>query len=488
MKRLKFIAKNAIVAIAFMGITELAFAGVQNPGGGVPGAGGGVPGVPGVLGAGGGVPGVPGVPGAGGGVPGLPGAGGGVPGLPGAGGGQQTVRPAVIQRPGWTPAMGAMSADMALSLLMGNGFMARAYYNGVPDLSSGKGAKRVRTRDLIKVKLRNIIVPYVDPLDSMTMKETMERLSNLFRESDPSKQGFNLAVNPFIDPGGAAVTPKPGGGGAGSGGGGMGIDPVTGLPTGGGGGAGVPNIDPVTGLPIGGGGMGEPGLGGGGMGEPGLGGPGIGEPGLGGPGMGEPGLGGPGLGGPGLGGPGFGGGAGGGGSAMKGAFDPEVVKVNGLGSPMVNMTAKQILDIVTMSFDHPIQYVVMDQGIMFFQQDKKFAGTVTQTFQLNLNSRTLQQLGLQTPQLGGGGGQNGGGQNGGGQNGGGGMGPGGPGGGYPGGGSGGMGPGGGGPMGGDPSGGIEKNIGKFRPFNSMGGYQFNPSRSGYGRPRAGERR
>ena len=474
MKRLKFIAKNAIVAIASLSITELASAGVQNPGGGVPG-------VPGLPGAGGGVPGLPG---AGGGVPGLPGAGGGVPGLPGAGGGQQTVRPAVIQRPGWTPAMGAMSADMALSLLMGNGFMARAYYNGVPDLSSGKGVKRVRTRDLIKVKLRNIIVPYVDPLDSMTMKETMERLSNLFRESDPSKQGFNLAVNPFIDPGGAAVTPKPGGGGAGSGGGGMGIDPVTGLPTGGGGGggAGVPNIDPVTGLPIGGGGMGEPGLGGGGMGEPGLGGGGMGEPGLGGPGLGGPGLGGPGLGGPGLGGPG----AGGGGSAMKGAFDPEVVKVNGLGSPMVNMTAKQILDIVTMSFDHPIQYVVMDQGVMFFQQDKKFAGTVTQTFQLNLNSRTLQQLGLQTPQLGGGGGQNGGGQNGGGGMppgfGGGGMGPGGPGGdGYPGGGSGGLDPGG-------PGGGIEKNMGKFRPFNSMGGYQFNPSSSGYGRPRAGERR
>nr|ADI21518.1 hypothetical protein [uncultured verrucomicrobium HF0070_15G23] len=482
MKRLKFIARNAIVAVASMGITELAFAGVQNPGGGVPGfpgANGVVPGLPGANGVVPGLPGangvVPGLPGANGVVPGLPGANGVVPGLPGANGGQQTVRPAVIQRPGWTPAMGAMSADMALSLLMGNGFMARAYYNGVPDLSSGKGAKRVRTRDLIKVKLRNIIVPYVDPLDSMTMKETMERLSNLFRESDPSKQGFNLAVNPFIDPGGAAVTPKPGGGGAGSGGGGNGIDPVTGMPIGGGGGGGSPSIDPVTGLP-------EPGLGGGGIGEPGLGGGGMGEPGLGGPG-----LGGPGLGGPGLGGPGLGGGAGGVGTAMQGAFDPEVVKVNGLGSPMVNMTAKQILDIVTMSFDHPIQYVVMDQGIMFFQQDIKFAGTVTQTFQLNLNSRTLQQLGLQTPQLGGGGGQNGGGQNGGGQNGGGGMGPSG---GYPGGSSGGMGPGGPGGPGGGPGPGTtaEKNLGKFRPFNSMGGYQFNPFRSGYGRPRAEERR
>ena len=150
------------------------------------------------------------------------------------------------------------------------------------------------------------------------------------------------------------------------------------------------------------------------------------------------------------------------------------------------MTAKQILDIVAMSFDHPIQYVVLDQGIMFFQQNPKFAGTVTQTFQLNLNSRSLAQLGIQTPKLGGGG-QNGGGQNGGGQNGGQGSGAGG--GGYPG------GPGMGGPgMGGGPSepggmGEIEKNINRFRPFNSMGGYQrFNSFTSGYGPSRARERR
>jgi hypothetical protein len=183
-------------------------------------------------------------------------------------------------------------------------------------------------------------------------------------------------------------------------------------------------------------------------------------------------------------------------TAMKGAFDPEVVKINGLGSPMVNMTAKQILDIVTMSFDHPIQYVVLDQGIMFFQQNPKFAGTVTQTFQLNLNSRSLAQLGIQTPQLGGGGGQgngSGGGQGngsgGGGQgNGSGGYpgGPGGSGGGYPGGPGSGGGPG----MGPEPGmGGIEKNINRFRPFNSMGGYQrLNSFTSGYGPSRARERR
>ena len=72
------------------------------------------------------------------------------------------------------------------------------------------------------------------------------------------------------------------------------------------------------------------------------------------------------------------------------------------------MTAKQVLDVVAMSFDHPIQYVVMDHGVMFFQQDPQFANTVTRTFTLNLNTRSLAQLGIQTPQLGGGGGQGGG--------------------------------------------------------------------------------
>jgi hypothetical protein len=115
------------------------------------------------------------------------------------------------------------------------------------------------------------------------------------------------------------------------------------------------------------------------------------------------------------------------------------------------MTAKQVLDVVAMSFDHPIQYVVMDHGVMFFQQDPQFANTVTRTFTLNLNTRSLAQLGIQTPQLGGGGGGGGQGQGGGGQ-----------GGGYP-----------GGAEGSGPDEGMGEEmmaIPKIRPFNSMGGY------------------
>ena len=129
------------------------------------------------------------------------------------------------------------------------------------------------------------------------------------------------------------------------------------------------------------------------------------------------------------------------------------------------MTAKQVLDLIAMSFDHPIQYVVMDHGVMFFQQDPQFANTVTRTFTLNLNTRSLAQLGIQTPQLGGGGGQGqGGGQGGGGQ------------------GPGGQGPGGQGPDGGYPGGdgggdggGEMMQMQKIRPFNSMGGY-YSPQR------------
>jgi hypothetical protein len=156
-------------------------------------------------------------------------------------------------------------------------------------------------------------------------------------------------------------------------------------------------------------------------------------------------------------------------------------------SPLVNLTAKQVLDLVTMAFDSPIQYVVVDQGIMFLQQDKKFAGTVTQTFQLNLNTRTLAQLGLPVPSFGGSGkggsGKGGGNQAGGGGQTGGGYPGGGSGGGYPGGGGGGgMDPSGGGPGGGEPGGLMDKNVknftpNKFRPFNSTGGYRkFNPFR------------
>ena len=182
-------------------------------------------------------------------------------------------------------------------------------------------------------------------------------------------------------------------------------------------------------------------------------------------------------------------GMGGGGRAPQGAFDPTVVKVRGLKKELVNLTAKQILDIFVMSLDSPIQYIVTDQGIMFLQQKAELVGTKTRMFQLNLNQRSLAMMGVETPQLsvptngngggqnGNGSGQNGGGfgQNGGGQFGGGGL-----------------------PVGGQP--GVmqmRKTTGggfgsSYRPFSNLnrfapatgGNQRFNGFTPGYGQSRA----
>ncbi len=284
MKKVPVFSNRLIFAVAAACVSQWLSAGVP---GTVPGVPGTVPGVPGTI------PGVA-TPGAiPGGVPGMAvpgGVPGGVPGAtPGAGVvGQQSVTPPVIKRPGWTPAMGPMNPNAALALLMGNGFGAKSYYNGVPDLSAGANKREVRTRDVIKSKLLDIVIPKVDPLHDVTMNEVITRLQLLLRQSDPSGVGFNMVVNQFIDPGGAAIapTPAPGGGTAGPGGpgGGMAIDPVTGLPIDGGDpGGGAPQIDPVTGLPVTGAPAGFPG---GVPGVPGVPGVGGGIPGMAGPGLG----------------------------------------------------------------------------------------------------------------------------------------------------------------------------------------------------------
>jgi hypothetical protein len=371
-----------------------------------------------------------------------------------------------------------MTPNQAMNFLMDNGFMARAYPGGVPDpIAVRRVDNRARMRAMIHTKLNTLVIPKIAGLNEFTMEEAIEALDNTFKKADPTGEGFRMFINQYVDPGGVPLQNggggAGGGGAAGPGGGGQNVDPTTGLPVGLGGGAGQQNIDPTTGLPI----TGAPGL-------PGIGAPGIGAPGTGLPGVGAPGGGGVGLPGlpgmPGL--PGLGGGGavgGGGGPAAPGAFDPTIVKVRGLKKPLINLTAKQVLDIVCMSFDTPIQYVVTDQGLMFLQQQRALWGTVTRTYQLNLNRRTLQMMGIATPALtappAGGGGQGGG--QGGGPGGGQGGGPGGGQGGGPGGGQGGGfggGPGGGfggaAPpgMGGSGAGGAGVQF--FTPNNNSGGF------------------
>jgi len=317
-----------------------------------------------------------------------------------------TVQPVQPVVPLQQPPRGPMQFDEAFYLLMQSGLTAQPHYNGVPDpVAQQNVMMRGRNRKYIAQKLRTIVIPKLSEVDSFNMIDMVQVLNSLIKENDTDRMpdgsgvGVNIIINQYLAPGapsnqqGAGQGGGAQGGGQGAGGGGGGIDPITGLPSGAGagmmgGGAGGQSVDPTTGLPVGGG-----------AGPGGLPGVGGGLPGVGG---GLPGVGGGAI---------PGGGANGG--STQAAFDPLMVKVKGLSSELQNLTAKQVLDIVTMSFDHPIQYVILDQGIVFVQKPASQQGYFTRTFRLN-PSAVLGFPGMST----GGGAQGGGGQGGGAQGGG----------------------------------------------------------------------
>ena len=99
----------------------------------------------------------------------------------------------------WPP----MPPMMAIQLLTGNGFTARSYYNGVPDLSS-REASQVRTRDVIKRKLQTIKLPPMGQdgkgFDGMNMSVVLKYLEDEIKKFDPTGTGISLVINPYIDP------------------------------------------------------------------------------------------------------------------------------------------------------------------------------------------------------------------------------------------------------------------------------------------------
>ena len=136
--------------------------------------------------------------------------------------------------PGDQPPKPKMTPDEAFRLLINNGFMARKYYNGVPDpVGVRRVDNRTRMRATITARLNNMMVARVNPLDDetgpFTMEEAIEALDNIFKEtdrqngivnSDGSGLGFQLYINPFVDPGGVPIDGSGGaGGGTGTGGG-----------------------------------------------------------------------------------------------------------------------------------------------------------------------------------------------------------------------------------------------------------------------------
>jgi hypothetical protein len=58
-------------------------------------------------------------------------------------------------------------------------------------------------------------------------------------------------------------------------------------------------------------------------------------------------------------------------------------KIVGLTRPIKNITLKQLLDVVTMSFDRPMIYVVTSFGVVFMESDEKGPQIVTRKMQLS---------------------------------------------------------------------------------------------------------
>ena len=105
-----------------------------------------------------------------------------------------------------------MTPDQALAVLMGNGYIARPYYSGVPDpVVVQRVDNRARMRAMINNKLRTLVIPKVDALYDYTMEAAIEALENIFKAADPDKQGFRMDINPFVDPGGVPLQPAGGG-------------------------------------------------------------------------------------------------------------------------------------------------------------------------------------------------------------------------------------------------------------------------------------
>ena len=304
-------------------------------------------------------------------------------------------------------------------------FLAAPYFMGrpvPPSFIATPGSNRatsgepVRGRMALMQKLATIVVTEIGSADSglngFSMTEAIETLNKVIQRRDPEGVGVNIIINPNLTNSFGAPqhnnnnnnnTPQnPGAPGPN----GAAIDPLTGQPINGGGppapgGGGNPNLPiyPNTGLPIQG--QGPPG---------GPQGPAPPQP----------------------------------QQQNSGAFNPDEVMVRGLNAQLRGLTALEVLDAITKSFDTPIRFRVEDYAVVLMAADPNSINVYTRAFRVRVN---MFGGGLQNP------GGAGGGTN-------------------PGGGGGGNNSGGGGPMGGGGGGGG--------PMGSGGGGNYPPGAGGGG--------
>lgn len=211
-------------------------------------------------------------------------------------------------------------------------------------LIKANGDSRIRkaapiNRAEILRRLNSIVIPEMKALEGYTMSEVIDFLNTRILENDPSRLGVTLIINPFLGTNSgnnlvAGASTVPQ------------IDPATGLPI-------VvaspqalpqPVIDPVTGLAV--------------------------------QTQNAPPV----------------------ASAGTAIFNPDDIKIIGLKNKIRGLTAFQVIEMITQSFDSPIQYIIMDYGVVFFSKPASQAGNFSRVFRVNSSIFNQNQTNLSPKQ------------------------------------------------------------------------------------------
>lgn len=70
---------------------------------------------------------------------------------------------------------------------------------------------------------------------------------------------------------------------------------------------------------------------------------------------------------------------------IKKILNPEDIKIIGLKNKLRNLNALQLIELITLSFDTPIQYVITNYGVVFLPLPADQVGLVSRTFKIRPN-------------------------------------------------------------------------------------------------------
>ena len=85
-------------------------------------------------------------------------------------------------------------------------------------------------------------------------------------------------------------------------------------------------------------------------------------------------------------------------SAGRAIFNPDDIKIIGLKNKIRGLTAFQVIEMITQSFDSPIQYIIMDYGVVFFSKPASQAGNFSRVFRVNSSIFNQNQTNLSPKQ------------------------------------------------------------------------------------------